>query len=237
MLQEPVDPHWLDVRKRLPRVTTIDTALGTEFALWQGQALEESHRHHSHLGGICPFNTIQIDDPELAEVVNNSRKRWIASGFGKWAGWSMPWAVMLHNRFGHREMAIEYINLWKKYYCNKGGGTLHDPLVQGISTGLLNNNKIMQMDACMGMIAAIADLFAYETGNVVYLLHGVPDSWETFEVKGICLPGGFKLNASRKEGRTTVEIIARRAGEITIDLAGKRYTRNMKKDETSCIAL
>ena len=32
--------------------------------LWDGLELEKSHRHHSHLAGLYPFDTLDINDKE-----------------------------------------------------------------------------------------------------------------------------------------------------------------------------
>ena len=62
--QQP-EPGWLDTAERLPEITVtaglisevVDRNL-PEIALWENQPLEYSHRHHSHLAAIAPFNTI-----------------------------------------------------------------------------------------------------------------------------------------------------------------------------------
>jgi hypothetical protein len=38
-------------------------------ALWEGSALEEIHRPHSHLAGIAPFETLDLDDPAWQPIV------------------------------------------------------------------------------------------------------------------------------------------------------------------------
>ena len=232
LLGEPPDPRWRELREKLPPVTLLEVDGRPEIALWRGEIPAESHRHHSHLGAIVPFNIIQADDPAWAEVIDASRRRWIALGIGRWAGWSMPWAVMLHNRFGHRQMTEELIELWGKYYRNRGGGTLHDPWIQGLALTFLRDPGVMQMDAGMGMVAAIADLFAYETGGVIHALHGVPGTWSAFEVRGLWLPGGFRLAARRESGRDTVELTATRGGALKLELHGEFYEGTPAPGET-----
>src|SRR5438552_16486219 len=56
VLREPSDPRWTEVAERLPLYQTITGPSHREaaddvnerIALWQGQDLEASHRHHSH---------------------------------------------------------------------------------------------------------------------------------------------------------------------------------------------
>lgn len=221
LLDEEPTPVWLKIQQRLPQATVEELEGNPEIFLWQGTPLEESHRHHSHLAALCPFNTIQPDDPVWAEVLENSRRRWVGMGMGNWAGWSMPWAIMLHNRFQQADMAVTLIDFWRRCYTNSGGGTLHDPQFGGVSLGLCGNNRVMQMDAGMGMVTAIADLFIYETAGTLYPLHGVPDSWKNFEVKRICCSNGLRFAAKRANGVTSFTLSATRPVKIRVCVAKK----------------
>lgn len=222
MLGEKPAPAWREIQRKLPSATLEEGTPGKkELALWRGTLPEESHRHHSHLAALCPFNTIRPDDPAWADVLKNSQNRWVGMGMGRWAGWSMPWAVMLHNRFGNLDMAATLVEFWKRCYTNPGNGTLHDPQFGGVSLGLCGNNRLMQMDAGMGMVAAIADLFLYETGGTLYPLHGVPDSWKSFEVKRIRGTNGLLFAARRRNGVTTLTLSAEKAVHCRISVNGQ----------------
>ena len=231
MLGLPPDPAWLQIEAELPQATLWGDPGREEIALWQDTPLEESHRHHSHLAALCPFNTISPEDEAWRDILERSRDRWIGMGMGRWAGWSIPWAVMLHNRFGNAEMAEFLIELWSRCYRNKGGGTLHDPNFNGLSLGLCGSNKVMQMDAGMGIVAAIADLFLYESGAILYALHGVPDSWEHFSVKNLHCPGGFLFSAERKAGRTSIQLQATRSGTIKLNWRKSLHSRTLGAGE------
>lgn len=187
ILGRPLPEKWLDIREKLPRYAECDG----EIALWEGLKLPESHRHHSHLAGICPFDCGGI--PE--EVVKRSEQNWIACGMGNWAGWSMPWAVMLHNRFGNAEMANLLIHIWPPVFTNKGGRTLHSPLFPGFSV-IWGSDRIMQMDAGLGMVAAILDLFLYDEQGVLEIFHGIPKNWSGVYCKELAAPGGFRFSGS-----------------------------------------
>lgn len=225
------DPAWLQIEAELPQAALWGEPGHEEIALWRNTPLEESHRHHSHLAALCPFNTISPEDEAWRGILERSRDRWIGMGMGRWAGWSIPWAVMLHNRFGNAEMAEFLIELWSRCYRNKGGGTLHDPNFNGLSLGLCGSNKIMQMDAGMGIVAAIADLFLYESGGILYALHGVPDSWEHFSVKNLYCPGGFLFSAERKAGITLIRFQATRPGTLNLNWKKSLHTRTLGAGE------
>ena len=91
---QPLDPRWADVDKRLPPYTTVKGEYMSEWhlqnertGLWQGKDLDGSHRHHSHLAGIYPFATIDLNDPAQRKIVNNSLTTWRFRGAGGWSGW------------------------------------------------------------------------------------------------------------------------------------------------------
>lgn len=220
ILGKPVDPAWENVRRNLPEATLIGVDGKMQIALWDGVPLEESHRHHSHLAGICPFATIRPDDPKWKDVLDQSVRHWIQMGMGRWAGWSMPWAAMLHNRLGNAQMAEAVIELWHRCFVNQGGGTLHDPLFNGFSTGLCGSNEVMQMDAGMGIVAAIQDLFVYSLDGELYLMSGcMTDPRREIAVSNLYCPGGFvaMLHHSLEAG-TEIRLRATRANRLAAHL-------------------
>ncbi|MCK5210677.1 MAG: hypothetical protein KAQ79_21750, partial [Cyclobacteriaceae bacterium] len=66
VLGEDQDERWGKLTESLPRFTTITGSASLEsperqrerIALWEGMDLIESHRHHSHMAGIYPFDVI-----------------------------------------------------------------------------------------------------------------------------------------------------------------------------------
>lgn len=195
-------PLWADIAAGLPQAC-INGGDNRRIMLWQGTDLEESHRHHSHLGAITPFETIDPADPQWSAVVRNSMNHWIHMGMGLWTGWCMPWAVMLHHRFGNPDMATMLIEIWRRVFTNVGHGTLHDCNFPGFTlmgAGGPPRGEIMQMDAGMGMVAAILDGLAHVRNDTLYLFTGSPASWRDVSFSNIRLPGAFLVSATRRAG-------------------------------------
>ena len=219
ILGKPVDPAWENVRRNLPEATLIEVDGKQQIALWEGVPLEESHRHHSHLAGICPFATLRPDDPKWKDVLDQSALHWIRMGMGRWAGWSMPWAAMLHNRLGNAQMAEVVIEIWHRCFVNPGGGTLHNPQFGGFCS-LFGSNEIMQMDAGLGIVAAIQDLFVYALDNELYLMSGcMAEPRREIAVNNLYCPGGFvaELHRSPEDG-TEIRLRATRANRLAAHL-------------------
>ena len=211
-------PVWRAIHERLPQFTLIDGKGGEQIALWQGTPLEESHRHHSHLAAIAPFATVSPEDPRWRDIIRRSVDHWIRTGMGFWAGWSMPWASMLHNRVGNAEMAVLDIELWSRVYRNAFNRSFHDPVMDGFAVGLCGDKTVMQMDAYMGVVAAIEELFLFEQNGVLYPMHGVPASWREFSAENFTAPGGFRLSLSRHDGKEEIRVEALRDGVLKLHL-------------------
>jgi len=126
ILGEEPRPIWREIQSGLPRAALSGPKGQQQIALWEGTPLEESHRHHSHLAGISPFDTLDINDPDWQPIYEETLRTWIGEGMGMWSGWCVPWASMIHTRLSNPEMAELLLEIWEKVYTNEGGGTLHD---------------------------------------------------------------------------------------------------------------
>ena len=222
-LGEKVDPAWGEILARLPKAAIVyPDSEWAQIGLWEGLVLEESHRHHSHLGAIAPFDTIDVDDPKWRRIVENSLRHWIYRGMGLWSGWCMPWASMIHSRCGNGQMAQLVLEIWKRAFTNQGRGTLHDADFTGLT--LLGGHspfvgrtrkEIMQMDAGMGAVAAVQEMLVHERRGVIRVFRGVPRDWRDVAVDGIPMPGGFMVSAEKVAGRLErLEVRATRDGEL-----------------------
>ena len=79
----------------------------------------------------------------------------------------------------------------------------------------------MQMDAYMGVVAAIEELFLFEQNGVLYPMHGVPASWRGFTAENFTAPGGFRLSLSRHEGKEEIRVEALRDGVLKLHLPAR----------------
>lgn len=211
MLDEPVDPEWGGASARIPSFSAEHGPLNAEYpertrrriVLWEGQDLDGSHRHHSHLAGITPFRTL---DPrgEEGEVLFNSLHHWVLRGPGAWSGWSLPWAAMLHARCGQADAAVQWLHNWKRVFTNRGHASLHDADFPGFSTLALPENRdhdIMQLDGRFGTLSAIFELLVQDWNDEIRVLPRLPGDWEALDFDGICAPGGFQIGATVRGGR------------------------------------
>jgi alpha-L-fucosidase 2 len=219
------DPQWLEIQAHLPKACFIEGEGGKQIAIWEGVELEESHRHHSHLGGITPFDVLDADDPAWREVIQTSIARWLYRGPGLWSGWCVPWASMIHTHLGKGEAAELYLEIWERVFTNEGHGTLHDAHVPGFSLffpgsyfGFTNRPKeVMQIEAGMAATAAIQEMLLHTRRGVNYLFAGAPARWREASFRGMRTDGAFLVSAERKAGAVTrVKVESPAGGTFTL---------------------
>ena len=210
VLDEDPKPVWREIHEGLPQAALTGPDGHEQIALWEGTPLEESHRHHSHLAGICPFDTLDLDDPAWLPVYETTLRTWIYQGMGLWSGWCVPWASMIHTRFESPDMAELLLEIWERVYTNEGHGTLHDCVFPGFTLigapsmiGKIRPQEKMQMDAGMSATAAIMEMMLHTRRGVHHLFSGAPSSWRHASFEGMLTEGAFLVSADRCDGLVT----------------------------------
>ncbi|MDQ8735371.1 hypothetical protein [Paenibacillus sp. LHD-38] len=172
---------------------------GLELYLWEGQPLSESHRHHSHLAGIFPFDTINMDDPAQREAVSNAYKSWIDKGMGRWAGWSMPWASILHNRLGRADMALLSLHLLRELYMMPSYATRHNANYEGFCQ--FTGGDTMQAEASIAAAAAVLEMYVQCVRGTVRVFEGLSRRFKDASFAGIRAEGAFLLSGIKTGGK------------------------------------
>jgi hypothetical protein len=216
------EPQWTEIQQHLPKACLLHNDNRTQIAIWDGVELEESHRHHSHLGGITPFDVLDADDPAWREIIRHSVDRWLYRGPGLWSGWCVPWASMLHTHLGRGEAAELYLEMWERIYTNEGHGTLHDAAVPGLSLfyggGYFAEpnpeKEVMQMDAGMSATAAVQEMLLHTRRGVHVLFGGAPKRWRDVSFRGMRSDGAFLVSAARVKGKVARVQVDSPAGGI-----------------------
>lgn len=220
VLGEAPKPIWLDIKARLPRFSTVNGHV----AVWEGQDLDVSHRHHSHLSMIHPFDlTGELTAAERA-VVDESVDHWVWRGMGQWSEWCYPWAAMIQARWGFRDAPARLLDIWRHLFLNESLATVYLPRFRGLTSHRREDmakpkatSEIMQLDGTMAGATALIELLVHERGGIIYLFPGAPDGWADAAFEGVHLPGGVVIGAERRAGRL-VRIRLRSAAAQTVRL-------------------
>src|SRR5574344_584632 len=210
ILGDKPDSRWLDVEQRLPSFTADASGLN----LFVGPPFVESHRHHSHMAGLYPFDTIDIHAPENKETIKATYDTWIRRGTGWWSGWCVPWASILHTHAGNSERAVDLLHDWDRYFCNDGHGSRHNAFVSGFSVmgrggvgehGDAPGEEGMQMDGQCAATAAAMELLVHEVNGKVEYFRGCPADWKDVSFENIALSDGTRVSGRRVNGKVEVE--------------------------------
>lgn len=229
LLGSKADGRWLEIERKLPAASICNG----EIAVWDGLLLEESHRHHSHLAAICPFDVIDPLSEEWKPVMEATLERWVRLGMGQWAGWCMSWASQIHTRLGNGDMAALLLKIWKDYFTGPGGGSFHDGCYKGFSVFAGIRGEIMQMDGCMGTVNAIQDQFLFSRGSILRVFFGFGQRTKNISFSRMFAPGGLRISGQvEKDG--TIRITAEAARDAMLRIQTRTspvFEREMKAGE------
>ena len=235
LLQQPIDLRWGDVSKRLPAYSLVPIAPEPwdrpgqrrhRIGLWEGQDLGHSHRHHSHLAAVYPFETIDPQDPAHADHVNETIEHWTKQGAGEWSAWCLPWAAIICARTGRADASLAWLQ-WFTDNCANEGDNLSPSGLQGCMTHWRGwddarrkpdeHFEIMQLDAHMGFITAINELIAHTVNDEIRVLPRVPFRWKDFTFERVGVEGGFVLSGVVERHRiVTLSVTSRHGGILRL---------------------
>jgi hypothetical protein len=201
-------PRWADIDARLPLAALGE---GPELLLWEGQALTESHRHHSHLAGIYPFDVIDPRSEEHGALVRNSMRRLVRQGMGLWTGWCMPWAAILHARQGNGPMAVLLLELFRRVFMGPGYASTHDGRFAGF-TAMDGRPDIMQVEAAEAAAAAVLELLVHTSSGVLRVFPAIPPDWPEASFQNIRAEGAFLVSGEWRRGKVRSINIGSEAG-------------------------
>jgi len=203
--------RWSDIEARLPLGAVGE---GPELLLWEGQPLLESHRHHSHLAAIFPFDVLdhRQSGSERA-LVQNSMRRLTRMGMGQWTGWCLPWAAILYARLGNGAMSALLLDTFRRVFMTPGHASTHDARFGGLTT-MDSRPDVMQVEAAAGAAAAVMEMLLHTSGGVLRIFPAIPPTWTDASFTGIRAEGAFLVDAELKAGRINGVRIRGEAGGL-----------------------
>ena len=209
--------RWRDIAAQTPRASLSGSAPEREIILWDGQPLAHSHRHHSHLAGLYPFDVYDPwGDEADRELMVNSMRTWTRMGKGEWSGWCLPWASILWSRMHQGERAALILREFRNTFMTQGRASTHDAVRPGF-TVIDRRPDVMQIEATMGAAAAVLEMLAHTAFGVLRIFPAIPQAWDDVRFDGLRTEGAFLVSAERVGGHTRwVRILSTRGSHLSL---------------------
>ncbi len=218
-LQQTVPPYaeYIQPADQVVPWSPSSDELATQprIAVYEGQDLELSHRHHGHLAVVHPFDTL---GPEHA-IVRPTLYRWLEAGQGTWIAFSFTWAAIIYCRMRDGEAAYLNYDLWYRLFTNKYRGAIELTPYTGISTWVADEDASpMQMDAIMGAVNAIQEMLLQTVRGTMRVFPAIPRIWQhAVSFEKMRAEGAFLVSAEMKENQViSIEIISEKGAELRL---------------------
>ena len=246
ILDELPDEFWLEMKKKVPLYTVFPSKRGKErIAIWEGQDLAVSHRHHSHLACIYPFDCLGKMTAEKETIVKNSINHWLYKGMGLWSEWCFPWAAIIEARLGMKEGPLILLNIWKEVFLNEGLASVYIPRFEGFTahreediTKPKEGLEFIQVDGTMGSATAIYEMLVHTHSGVTRIFPATPAKWRNVSFRGIRQPGPFSISAIKENSQIKEIRIKSLGGEqINLDVGGEKEFSMDRSGQASQITL
>ncbi len=167
------------LRKIPPYQINCDGAL----AEWMHPFYKDNyeHRHESHLYPVFPGKEItKRNNPTLHKAAEIAVEKREVVGIKEQSGWSLAYMANTYARLGFGDKAINAIDLLTKSCLLNNFFTTHnDWRRMGIAT-CMNMETVapVQLDANMGIVSAVNEMFLFSTQNELYLFNALPERWK-----------------------------------------------------------
>jgi len=186
--------RWRAILARLP-----DYEINEDGALreWLHPAFKDNY-HHRHQSHIYPaFPGVEVTEetrPELHEACRVAVEKRLVIGLASQTGWSLAHMANIYARLGFGNEALECLEILARSCTGVNLLTYHnDWRDMGLSlTG--PTHPPFQIDANLGLAAAVLEMLVFSRPGLVKLLPARPDSWTCGRVSGILCRGGVTVD-------------------------------------------
>ena len=204
---EPKNQVWRETLRRLPPLA-VSRQEWQDWAPRPGsgplqlspdEELAESHRHHSHLIAIHPLGLLRQEQPDDAQVIDQSLLQLERLGTGFWCGYSFGWAACLAARSGKATVARHYLQAFSKVFCSRNGFHLNGDFKHTGTTSW--HHRPFTLEGNFAAAEAVHEMLLQSHGGTLRLFPATPTEWSDVGFENLRAEGGWLVSARRREGR------------------------------------
>ncbi|MBI2502816.1 MAG: glycoside hydrolase N-terminal domain-containing protein [Candidatus Latescibacteria bacterium] len=205
--------RWTAMLDKIP-LPPIDEQGCLQEWMVKHEPIDLGHRHRSPLIGLCPGDRITLEDTPDYYAAARKLLAQRQSSRATTCALACAWDAQLLARFCEGDAALQELNLITRTW-------LIDNLLLSIcdwhdDATTLNwfpGRKVYQIEASLGMVAAIAEMFFQDLRGLLRLLPALPKAWPKGRLTGLRSRGGFGVDLSWDGGRLVEATIRSLRGE------------------------
>ncbi len=219
---------WVATRASLEPLL-IDPVTGAlPFAA--GLPYDASHRHFSHALAIHPLGLLTIATPGDSLTVQRTLDQLAQYGSNGWVGYSFSWYSAMLARAGRGEEALAQLETYRRAFILRNGFHANgDQSGTGITSATY---RPVTLEGNFLALHAVHEMLLQGWGNVVRIFPAVADRWRDVSFRDLRAEGGWRISATRAQGRTlTVRIVSTAGGALRLrDPFGSAAVRWNRRD-------
>jgi alpha-L-fucosidase 2 len=208
---EKDEGHWKDLLSKMdePAVEGEDGPL----LVAPDEALQESHRHFSHLMDIYPLGIIHIEGTDRdRRIIEASLEQMDELGSKLWTGYSFAWMACMRARVGQAEPALE--NLRNYMDCTlQNGFHVNGPQTRKELSDY-NSMRAFTLEGNFGASQAVHEMLLQSWGGRIRIFPATPEEWEDVSFSRFRAEGGYVVDAERIGGKTVKVEITSTADQV-----------------------
>lgn len=201
-LDESKRENWLVILQKLS-LPVIDKDGALCEWLEEHEPGDPGHRHRSHLIGICPGDRITMEEtPDYHEGARKALDKRHKYGQGSSLSFSTVWDAQIYARLYDAQEALRQVDLTiKNNVMDNLLMVICDWRDRGTGLNWFLDKKVFQVEASIGIVAAIAEMVFQDRRGLLRLLPALPHEWPEGSVRGLRGRGGFEVDIEWKNNR------------------------------------
>ena len=205
-------PVWKEMLSKIPAYQFNEDKTVRE---WMHPFYEDNHehRHQSHVYPIFPGTEVtQHSSPDMYRAFSRTIEKRKVVGLKDQSNWSLMYMANVFARLGNGEAALECIDdMTRSTVISNFFTVSNDWRRMGIAMCEDMRDAPIQLDANMGLCAAINEMAVFSANDEIYLFHAIPRGWKNFKIGPLGSRACCEITLERKE--TTATATIRHGGE------------------------